>query len=162
MENEARRLIENLELLPHPEGGYYREIHRDRCHGHFAGLGERSAATAIYYLLPAGTFSAFHRIVQDEVWHHYAGGPLRLHLLDPDTGAYRCDLLGGDLAAGANPVRVVPGGCWQAAEPLTGWSLVGCTVAPAFEFVDFTLARRADLRGRFPAQGELIDRLCSP
>lgn len=109
----------------------------------------RSASTAIYYLLPPGTFSAWHQVAADEVWHHYAGGPLRLHLLG--QGERRLD--------GANPQAVVPNGVWQAAEPVDQAVLCGCTVAPGFDFADFRMAHREALTQAYPAEAELIRRL---
>ncbi|HEY2293349.1 MAG TPA: cupin domain-containing protein [Thermoanaerobaculia bacterium] len=131
----AEEVVEILGLQPHPEGGFYRETFRAP-----ASDGARAASTAIYYLLRAGDVSAWHRVVDaDEVWHHYAGAPLEL-TLSPD-GRERTSLrLGPDLAAGERPQAVVPAGIWQAARPLGGWVLVGCTVAPGFEFASFEMA----------------------
>jgi hypothetical protein len=131
----AEEVVEILGLQPHPEGGFYRETFRAP-----APDGVRAASTAIYYLLRAGDVSAWHRVVDaDEVWHHYAGAPLEL-TLSPD-GRERTSLrLGPDLAAGERPQAVVPAGIWQAARPLGGWVLVGCTVAPGFEFASFEMA----------------------
>jgi predicted cupin superfamily sugar epimerase len=131
----AEVVIELLGLQPHPEGGFYGETFRAP-----ASDGVRAASTAIYYLLRAGDVSAWHRVVDaDEVWHHYAGAPLEL-TLSPD-GRERASLrLGPDLAAGERPQAVVPAGIWQAARPLGGWVLVGCTVAPGFKFSSFEMA----------------------
>ena len=130
----AAAIIHALELKPHPEGGWYRETFRDD-----AG-GGRAASTAIFYLLEQGQVSAWHRVKDAaEVWHFYAGGPLRLSLAAPD-GPRRDQLLGPDVLAGQSPQIVVPRGWWQAAEPLGAWTLVGCTVAPGFEFSAFELA----------------------
>lgn len=129
----AEEVIRLLGLAPHPEGGFYRETFRAP-----AGDGGRGASTAIYYLLRAGDASAWHRVDADEVWHHYAGGPLELVLSD---GRSREGVrLGVDLAAGERPQVVVPAGVWQSARPLAGWVLAGCTVAPAFEFAGFEMA----------------------
>jgi predicted cupin superfamily sugar epimerase len=131
----AEKVVELLGLQPHPEGGFYKETFRAP-----ASDGVRAASTAIYYLLRAGDVSAWHRVVDaDEVWHHYAGAPLEL-ILSPD-GRERTSLrLGADLATGERPQAVVPAGVWQAARPLGGWVLVGCTVAPAFQFSGFEMA----------------------
>jgi uncharacterized protein len=131
----AEQVVELLGLQPHPEGGFYRETFRAP-----APDGARAASTAIYYLLRAGDVSAWHRVVDaDEVWHHYAGAPLEL-ILSPD-GRERTSLrLGADLTAGERPQAVVPAGVWQAARPRGGWVLVGCTVAPGFEFASFEMA----------------------
>ncbi|HEY3566889.1 MAG TPA: cupin domain-containing protein [Thermoanaerobaculia bacterium] len=130
----AEEVVRLLGLQPHPEGGFYRETFRAP-----APDGRRAASTAIYYLLREGDLSAWHRVADaDEVWHHYAGAPLELTLSD---GAGRSSLrLGSDLAAGERPQAVVPAGVWQSARPLGGWVLVGCTVAPAFEFSSFEMA----------------------
>ncbi len=130
----AEQVIAALQLQPHPEGGWFRETFRDD-----AG-GRRGACTAIFYLLKAGERSAWHRVKDaSEVWHFYAGGPLRLRIAPPD-GPAGATVLGPDLAAGQSPQVVVPKGWWQAAEPLGDYALVGCTVAPAFEFAAFELA----------------------
>lgn len=160
MNDEVDRLVRRLRLEPHPEGGFYRETFRAPLvvpgpdHGT-----PRHASTAIYFLLPAGTFSALHRVRSDEVWHHYDGDPVALHLIAGD-GAHSVVRLGRDLAAGEAPQAVVPASTWQAAEPLgSRFALCGCTVAPGFDFADFELARREDLAARFPAHAELVARL---
>jgi len=130
----AARIIESLGLQPHPEGGWYRETFRDETSG------GRAASTAIFYLLESGQVSAWHRVRDAaEVWHHYAGGPLKLSLAEPD-GPARSQVLGPDVLSGQSPQIVVPAGWWQAAEPMGDWTLVGCTVAPAFEFAAFEMA----------------------
>ena len=131
----AEDVIRLLELAPHPEGGFYRETYRDRLEG-----GGRGASTAIYYLLPAGQVSAWHRVTDAaEVWHHYAGGPLEL-TLSADGRATSTHVLGLDLGAGERPQVTVPAGVWQTARCLGDWTLAGCTVAPAFEFASFEMA----------------------
>jgi uncharacterized protein len=127
---DARDVIEALGMQPHPEGGWYAETFRDAA----ADATGRSRSSAIYYLLDDGEQSAPHRIDAVEVWHHYAGGPLAMRVGDDDV------VLGTDLAAGERPQVVVPTGVWQSARPVNGWVLVGCTVAPAFEFTGFELA----------------------
>lgn len=131
----AEEVVRLLGLQPHPEGGFYRETFR-------AAPGEsggRGASTAIYYLLREGEVSAWHRVDADEVWHFYAGSPLELSL--SVDGQERSALrLGPDLAAGERPQGLVPAGVWQAARSLGGWTLVGCTVAPAFDFAGFEMA----------------------
>ena len=131
----AAGIIARLGLQPHPEGGWYRETFRDE-----APDGGRAASTAIFYLLERGQVSAWHRVNDAvEVWHHYAGGPLTISLAPPD-GPAREAVLGVDFDAGQSPQVVVPKGWWQAARPLGDWTLVGCTVAPGFEFAAFELA----------------------
>ena len=130
----ADRIIDALQLSPHPEGGWYRETFRDQTS---AG---RAASTAIFYLLAAGQVSAWHRVRDaSEVWHFYAGDPLKLSLAPPD-GPARSHVLGPDVLGGETPQLAVPVGWWQAAEPLGAWTLVGCTVAPAFDFAAFEMA----------------------
>ena len=128
----ADEIIARYGLQPHPEGGHYRETFRAP-----ARPGERAAVTVIYYLLTAGEASAWHRVDAVEIWHHYAGAPLRLSLSSDGKGVAE-RLLGTD--AGAEPHLVVPAGCWQSAVSEGAWTLVGCTVAPAFEFAGFELA----------------------
>lgn len=127
----ADELIAHLKLAPHPEGGHYRETFRDA-----TGDG-RAASTAIYFLLKRGERSHWHRVDAAEVWHFYAGAPLKLEIAD---GPRRTITLGPNLAAGEEPQAVVPPHAWQAAESLGDWTLVGCTVAPGFDFNGFELA----------------------
>ena len=127
----AEEIIDLLALAPHPEGGRFVETWRAPGNG-------RSAGTAIYFLLRAGERSHWHRVDAAEVWHHYAGAPLRLCVSDGTvTDDHR---LGLDLRAGERPQVVVPAGAWQAATSLGEWTLVGCTVSPGFEFTGFELA----------------------
>ena len=132
----AAEIIARLGLQPHPEGGHYRETFRDS-HRQEDG---RSASTAIYFLLAAGEASHWHRVDAVEIWHWHAGAPLRLSLAETETGPVEHRLLGPDLSAGEEPQRIVPRGTWQAARSLGDWTLVGCTVAPGFEFAGFELA----------------------
>ena len=135
----AEEVVRLLGLLPHPEGGAYRETFRAPAPA--APDTGRGASTAIYYLLRCGELSAWHRVDADEVWHHYAGAPLELALSAPSNGGERSVLrLGKDLAAGERPQAVVPAGVWQSARSLGDWTLVGCTVAPAFQFSGFEMA----------------------
>ncbi len=133
-DHEVAAIIDRLGLRPHPEGGWYAETWR-----HDAGDGGRGAGTAIYYLLAAGQRSHWHRVDATEIWHHYAGDPLRLRIHDGD-GPTVDVALGADLAAGQAPQAIVPQGAWQAAEPTGAWALVGCTVSPGFTFDGFELA----------------------
>jgi uncharacterized protein len=127
-------IIRELKLKPHPEGGYYAETFRD---GHLAG--QRSASTAIYFMLTAGEVSQWHTVDVVEIFHFYAGAPLELTIKQPGR-AVEVRILGPDIASGARPQAVVPAGAWQMARPLGDWVLVGCTVAPGFEFSGFRLA----------------------
>jgi predicted cupin superfamily sugar epimerase len=158
MNDDARAVVTRLGLAPHPEGGFYRETFRAPL-GVAAPQGHRSASTAIYFLLPAGTFSALHRVRSDEIWHHYDGDPLDLTLLH-DDGRHEVTRLGPDLARGERPQAVVPAGVWQAAVPVGDrFALCGCTVAPGFDFADFEMPARAQLLDRFPDLRELVERL---
>ncbi|MGE5506854.1 MAG: cupin domain-containing protein [Actinomycetota bacterium] len=129
----ADEAIARLGLAPHPEGGHYAETYR-----HLPPGGGRGACTSIHYLLKAGERSHWHRVDAVEVWNFHAGETLLLKIAQ--GGQVREVRLGADLAAGEVPQAVVPPGAWQAARPLGAWSLVGCTVAPAFEFAGFELA----------------------
>lgn len=147
----ASDVVRDLELVPHPEGGFYREVFRDATkvrhplHGR-----ERSAVTSIYFLLPAGTFSAFHRVAQTEIWHHLDGDPVRLHTIE--NGVHREILLD-------RRQHVVATNSWQAAEPGENWSLCACTVAPGFDFEDFAMPSRAAMLKELPHLADLVTRL---
>ena len=130
----AADIIAWLELKPHPEGGHYRETFRDS-RGDADG---RAFSTAIYFLLARGERSHWHRIDAIEVWHYYAGAALNLQIADDD--GRRVIRLGGDLASGEQPQAIVPPHAWQAAESTGDWTLVGCTVAPGFDFAKFEMA----------------------
>lgn len=158
MNDDARAVVQALGLTPHPEGGYYRETFRAAL-ALAAPQGTRAAATAIYFLLPAGSFSALHRVRSDETWHHYDGDPVELYTIR-DDGAAQVVRLGNDLARGDRPQVVVPAGMWQAAVPVGDrFALCGCTVAPGFDFADFEMPSRAELVARFPESRELVERL---
>jgi len=132
---DADAVTRLLGLVPHPEGGRYRETFRGP-----PAAGGRGAQSAIYYLLRAGEVSAWHRVKDAaEIWHYYAGAPLALAVVEGGGGVRR-HRLGSDLAAGERPQAMVPAGAWQSACTLGNWTLVGCTVAPAFEFASFELA----------------------
>jgi uncharacterized protein len=132
----ATDVINLLALKPHPEGGYFRESFRDQR----TVAGARAASTAIYFLLARGERSHWHRVDAAEVWHYYAGAPLMLEITEHPGAPVKRVTLGPDLAAGERPQAVVSAGAWQAAASLGDWTLVGCTVAPGFEFAGFELA----------------------
>jgi predicted cupin superfamily sugar epimerase len=177
MESEVKRLeaakrasivaavVERLNLARHPEGGWYRETYRsaesipaDAVPDRFNG--DRSVSTAIYFLLEKGDVSHLHRIKSDELWHFYSGAPLTLHLISQD-GIYSKIVLGSGPAHGETFQAVVPAGYWFGAE-VTGsgdYSLVGCTVAPGFDFADFEMGDRDELLQRYPEHAEVISLL---
>jgi uncharacterized protein len=161
-----KEIIERFKLLPHPEGGYFRENYRSLEIIPKAFLpkrfkGERNYSTAIYFLLEQGNFSGFHRIQSDECWHFYSGGRLHIHVIQLNG---RLDLikLGSDIQNGEQFQAVVPAGCWFASEPAPGteYTLAGCTVAPGFDFNDFEMAVFDNLSRQFPQHRAIIQRLC--
>jgi uncharacterized protein len=162
-----RALVERLALAPHPEGGYYRETYRAageipgealRGSGH---KGPRRFSTAIYYLLPPGGVSRLHRMRSDEIFHFYLGGPMTLVKLGPG-GQSETVMLGPDLAAGQSVQHKVDAGWWFGGWAGESFCLVGCTVAPGFDFEDFELGDRDSLLRSYPKAGSLIERLMGP
>jgi predicted cupin superfamily sugar epimerase len=163
----AQDVIRQLGLVSHPEGGFYRETFRAaELPVALPERGARSASTAIYFLLRRGDFSAFHRVSSDEAWHHYLGAALELHLLG-GSGHERL-VLGPRLELGERPQAVVPRGVLQAARLVTSpssspseydFALVGCTVAPGFDFQDFEMPSRSALLAELPAHREIIEEL---
>lgn len=153
------QLISELGLSPHPEGGYFKETYRSNLVIQTES-GVRQASTGIYYLLENDDFSAFHRIKSDEMWHFYAGSPLEVHSIDQEGNHLR-RVLGLDIANGQQPQFVVPSGHWFGSriQNDTGFSLVGCTVAPGFDFADFEIARAEDLLLMYPTHSEIIHSL---
>lgn len=160
--DSAQQVIDCLGLLPHPEGGFYAETFRaPALPFELPRRGPRSASTAIYFLLRAQDFSALHTVSSDEVWHHYAGDALELHCFGAH-GAHRQVRLGTRLAEGERPQHVVLQGELQGARVSAGphgFALCGCTVAPGFDFADFSLPSRADLLRLLPAHAELVTAL---
>ncbi|BAV07623.1 hypothetical protein SAMN05421788_10926 [Filimonas lacunae] len=161
-----QELITAYGLLPHPEGGYYKETYRSNEHVQQEALparfgGYRAFSTAIYFLLDKGNFSAFHRIKSDECWHFYAGQTLLVHIIHFD-GMLETVRLGSNTEAGEVFQYVVPANCWFASEPAPGtdFAFTGCTVAPGFDFEDFELAAAETLLTLFPQHQEVITRLC--
>ena|ERR1700727_1861636 len=162
---DAQYWIDRLELSPHPEGGWYRQTYRAGLEIPHAALpasfsGSRAAATAIYFLLDAGNFSAFHRLRSDEMWHFYVGEALIVHVIGVE-GNHSALMLGGDPDRGEGFQAVVKAGCWFASEVRDPekFALVGCTVSPGFDFADFELATRAELSRLHPQHKDLIERL---
>lgn len=156
------RIVKELDLVAHPEGGFYRETFRsDQSSVPPEQLGistERNLSTAIYFLLTKGNFSAFHRIKQDEVWHHYLGDAIAIHCISPE-GDYEKLLLGKDFENGELPQHVVQGGTWFASETLGDYSLAGCTVAPGFDFADFEMAKRSFLLDKYSEHESIIEKM---
>jgi predicted cupin superfamily sugar epimerase len=162
----ARQLIQQYELIAHPEGGHYRQtyrsigqipktvlpsgFHNDRCY-----------STAIYFLLEGKEFSAFHRIASDEVWHFYAGTGLVIYVIHKD-GRGEVLKLGNDPEKGFHFQQVVPAGAWFASRPAedNNFSFAGCTVAPGFDFEDFEMADRSEMLQEYPQHREWIEALC--
>lgn len=152
----AKNIIKKLNLQPHPEGGYYREIYRSVGEISEASLGvdysgKRNYSTSIYFLLTSDKFSAFHRIKQDEIWHFYDGSPVRIHMISK-KGKYSNVVVGRELDNDKVPQYVVKGGDWFVAEVVEdeSFSFVGCTVSPGFDFQDFEMPSRKELVELFP------------
>lgn len=165
MKSEIAKLVTSLDLLPHPEGGFYKEVYRsekviakDALPDNFSG--DRNYCTSIYFLLTSENFSAFHRIKQDEIWHFYGGSSLSVHVIDKD-GNYTAHKVGMNFSVGEQPQLVVPAGCWFASSVSdeNSYAFVGCTVAPGFDFDDFELATRAGLSALYPTHKNIIHRL---
>jgi uncharacterized protein len=158
-------IIETLGLEPHPERGYYRETYRSSSPVQSsAHRGSRAASTAIYFLVTADEPVTFlHRLVSDEIFHLYNGGPLEILRLFPD-GSWDVAVLGMNLDAGERPQIVIPAGTWFGTELRPGAShcLIGCTVAPGFDYADFELAQGPDLENRYPAPADRIRRMSRP
>ncbi len=157
--------IQHLDLKPHPEGGYYREIYRSDEKIPAAALDKRfnsdhHFSTSIYFLLPGDSFSALHRLKSDEIWHFYTGHSLTLYLLFPD-GKLEEKHMGPNIEKGESFQIVIPHGVWFGARVhrVDGFALVGCTVAPGFEFEDFELAKRDQLLKQFPQHRQIIESL---
>lgn len=159
MKNE-QYWIEHLQLEQHPEGGYFKETYRAKEEVTNRNGQPRSASTGIYFLMTSAIFSAFHQIESDEVWHFYEGAPLSVYILLPD-GELKVLKIGKDLEKDEQLQGVVPAGCWFASRVSVpnAYSLVGCTVAPGFDFADFKLANRAELTQEFPNHASLIKEL---
>jgi predicted cupin superfamily sugar epimerase len=158
MDDEVTRWVDALGLVPHPEGGFFKETYRSA-----KTIGDRNVSTAIYFLVTRGNFSALHRIRSDELWHFHAGEALEIVTIDP-LGIQRTLRLGIDLARHERPQHVVFAGEWFGARLPSfgegpGYALVSCTVAPGFDFADFELADRAALTEHYPQHRQLIESL---
>lgn len=162
--NKINPWIEYLDLQPHPEGGFYREVYRSPIETDFLMPGletraVRSLATCIYYLIQSGAFSSFHRLRSDEIWIHLNGAPLRIHILNPQ-GHYEHHIIHGSPRGDSSPFITIPAGCWFAAEPEEKEdTLTACFVTPGFDFADFEIAERSMLSDKYPSHRELIARL---
>lgn len=158
MRTSAQRIVQQLGLTSHPEGGWFRETYRATQSIDVNGQ-SRCASTGIYFLLESGQVSHLHRIDADELWHHYEGQCLRIHVFDQQ--GYRSLLLGPFGDGDAEPQHWVPAGAWFGAEVVAaeGYALVGCTVAPGFEFDSFELATEGQLLAEWPEQAALIQRM---
>lgn len=163
--SEFENIIKALELQPHPEGGYFKEMYRSSGSISKNNLdqsftGSRNYSTAIYFLLISDTFSAFHRIKQDEIWHFYKGTAIKLHTIS-ENGKYTEVIIGNDIEKNEFPQYVVSANDWFAAEVIDkdSFALVGCTVAPGFDFEDFDLPSREELLEKFPMHSKIISRL---
>ena len=162
----AQQLIAHYQLQAHPEGGFYSRTYAsdELIPAHALPqrfTGDRFFSTAIYFLLEGNQFSAFHRIKSDELWHFYTGVGLHIYVIYPD-GRGEVLKLGNDVAKGYNFQQVVKAGCWFASKPVNnnGFSFVGCTVAPGFDFADFEMAEEEMLLNAYPQHQEWIEMLC--
>ena len=163
--NTANYWIENLQMIKHPEGGYFKEVYRSGENIPEKALperyqGNRSFATSIYFLLRGDEFSSFHRIQSDETWHFYVGSTLELHVLSKD-GSLNTYLLGRDLEKGEHLQVTIPQNCWFGARVKNpeSFALLGCTVAPGFHFDDFELGDRKKLLEEYPDHEKIIKEL---
>ncbi|MEO9511317.1 MAG: cupin domain-containing protein [Flavobacteriaceae bacterium] len=163
--SKIKEFIERFNLSPHPEGGYFKESYRSS--GEIAKTSlnaayktKRNYSTCIYFLLTSDTFSAFHRITQDEIWHFYSGSPIKIYIISED-GEYSEQIIGTNFAEGQVPQFVVPGNHWFAAKTIdpNSHSFVGCTVSPGFDFEDFDLPSQKELLEKFPKHEALIRKL---
>jgi len=165
LNNKAKYYIEKLDLMPHPEGGYFKEIYRseeiypaDHLPKRYGG--SRCFSTSIYFLLEGEQVSTFHRLKSDELWHFYDGSPLKIFIIN-SSGKKEEILLGNNLEKNENSQVVVTKGNWFGAEVMdkSSFTLLGCTVAPGFDFSDFEAGKRLELIKQFPAFENLILKL---
>ena len=155
-------IIKSLDLLPHPEGGYYKETYRSLGNINTNSLdvsynGKRNYSTCIYFLLTSDGFSAFHKIKQDEIWHFHEGSPIKLHTIS-EQGIHQEYMIGTDFSKEQKPQLVVKGNHWFAASinEENSYALVSCTVSPGFDFSDFILPSRSELVAKFPQYEKII------
>nr|WP_299384097.1 cupin domain-containing protein [Allomuricauda sp.] len=163
--NTAEVIIDKFDLKPHPEGGFFKEVYRSKGQIAAEALPDqygtaRNYTTSIYFLLTSDTFSAFHKIKQDEIWHFYSGSPLMLYVIS-EEGELSEHSIGNDFGKGQVPQFVVPGNHWFAAKTIhpDDYSFVGCTVSPGFDFKDFVLPERRKLLEKFPEHSDIIKSL---
>ena len=163
---KIEQLIQQFDIRPHPEGGWYKQTYKSTVPVPVTALppgfrGDRVFSTAIYFLLGKGNFSAFHKIKSDECWHFYSGDPLHVFIID-QNGDLTIVTLGNDFNKGETFQYVVPANCWFASRPVQGseYCLVGCTVAPGFEFEDLELADSKSLTSLYPRHASIINELC--
>ena len=163
--NDCKKIIQKLNLEPHPEGGYFKEVYRsseiipeDALPERF--IGDRSYSTSIYYLLKGDQFSTFHRLKADEIWHHYDGSAIELHIISPNA-KYEKIVLGKTIDEGEVFQHTVQNGCWFAAIPVdkNSYSLIGATVSPGFDFNDFEIGDRKELITKYPKYKNIIKKL---
>jgi len=165
MNKDAIFLIEKLKLTAHPEGGFFSEVHRSGeiiRHEHLPARykSDKVFSTSIYYLLEGNNVSHFHRLMSDEIWHFYCGSTLIIHSLNNNSG-YQQTKIGSVFSDNINPQFTIQKGLWFAAEieDKNSYALIGCTVAPGFEYTDFELANKELLLEQFPSYKEIINRL---
>ncbi len=165
MNSKAKEYIQKLQLEKHPEGGYFKEIYRsgeiitaDKLPGRFKS--SRSFSTSIYFLLEGNQFSSFHRLKSDETWHFYDGVTVLVYIID-SKGKLELKRVGSNISEGDNFQLTINAGCWFAAELIDkkGFTLIGCTVSPGFDFNDFELGKRDELIRQFPDHIDVISRL---
>ena len=162
MKKNADYWISKLELNKHPEGGYFKEIYRSAIEIFPEGFnGRRNISTSIYYLLNEKDISSLHRLKSDEIWHFYTGSSvLQIYIIDKE-GNLTMPVLGPDPESGHHLQIIIQAGCWFGAEVVSkkGYTLIGCTVSPGFDFMDFDIADRSKLTGQYPEHIEVIERL---
>ena len=160
MTKSAQYWIDKLGLIPHPEGGYYKEIFRSANGVTRAGATEpKQACTSIYYLLEGRDFSGFHRLASDELWYFHKGAPLHIHVLDNRGNHTTIELSDADTGS---LQAIIPPNTWFASEipQGTGFALVSCAVAPGFDFAEFEMAKKDELLAQYPQHTALLERLC--